>query len=170
MRIIGGDACRERIEQRPRRRVRELHNAVTLACVTGRCDNAMNSRWDDAVSESLEHHAGVDDHLSVGRDSVNPIAVDQHLQTRRRSARQRGDQVDIAMRASPHMCAIRRILHRRVANRARQCRAVGRHLVEQRFVTAQTLGDDAQKAALHVFYLAMKSVEHFRDARHGRFR
>ena len=48
----------------------------------------MDARRQHAVGQPLEHHPGVDDHLSLRRDRIDPIVADLHLQTGRGRPRQ----------------------------------------------------------------------------------
>ena len=60
-----------------------------------------------------------------GRDRVDPVVVDLHLQPGRRRPRQRGDQVDVAVLAGPHVRASSGDLaHRWVADGPGERRAV----------------------------------------------
>ena len=59
-----------------------------------------------------------------------------------------------------------RLGHRRVADRPGERGAVGRHLVEERLVAADALGDDPQEAALQVDDRVVELVEHVGDAGH----
>ena len=55
------------------------------------------------VGQPFEHDPGVDDHLPVGRDGVDPLIVDLDLQARRGGPRQGGDQVDVTVLGGPHV-------------------------------------------------------------------
>ena len=59
------------------------------------------------------------------------------------------------------------VLHGRVADRAGERGAVGGHLVEERGVTAEALGDDPQEPPLDVLHLLVEVVEHLGDAGHS---
>ena len=141
----------KRRQQRPWRRMAELHDAVALAAVPGRGHDAMDAGRQHPVGQPLEHHPGVDDHLALGSDGVDPSIADLDLQAGRSRSGQRGDQVDVAVRAGPHVGTTGRLGHRRVAERPGERGAVGGHLVEQRFVAADRLGDHPQEPALDVF-------------------
>ena len=77
-------------------------------------------------------------------------SLDAHLQARRRCAGECGDQVDVAVLARPFVALCREFGHRRIADRSRQRRAVGDHVVEERLVTADAFGDHAQESPLQV--------------------
>ena len=83
------------------------------------------------VGQTLEHHPGVDDHLALRRDGIDPVVADLDLQTRRRRPGQRGDQVDVAVCSGPDVRSAGRLGHRWVANGSGQRGAVVGHLVEQ---------------------------------------
>ena len=166
--MLGGDARGQRVEQGPRRGVAELDDAVALARVARRGHDAMDTGGDDPVRQPLEHHAGVDDDLAVGRDGIDPCLVDQHLQPGRGGPGQGGDEVDVAVGAGPHVGLVGSLFHGRVADRAGERGAVGGHLVEQRLVAAEAFGDDPQKPALQQFDGAVERVQHLGDAGDGR--
>ena len=73
-----------------------------------------------------------------------------HLQARRRRPRQGGDQVDVAVRAGPHVAVLADVAHRRVADGAGERRAVLDHVVEERLVAADPLGDHVEEAPLQI--------------------
>ena len=129
----------------------ELDDAVPLAAEARRGDDTVDAGGYDAVGQPLEHHSGVDDHLACGRHGIDPIVADLDLQTRGSRARQGGDQVDVAVRTGPDMTAARRLGHRWVANGSSERGPISGHLVEERLVTADCLGDDPQEPSLDVF-------------------
>ena len=63
----------------------------------------MPANWNGAVRQPFKHDAGVDDHTVVRCHCVDPVFVDLDLQSRGRGARQRGDQIDVAVLSRPHV-------------------------------------------------------------------
>src|SRR3954454_16257701 len=57
LRVLRRDATGQRSQQRPRRGMAELHDAVTLTRVARRGDDSMDAGRQHAVGDAFEHHA-----------------------------------------------------------------------------------------------------------------
>ena len=77
---------------------------------------------------------------------------------------QRCDQVDVAVLGGPDMAVRCEIGHRRITDRPGQGWPVGDHVVEERLVATDALGDHPEKSSLQIGDRLVETVEHLGDA------
>ena len=131
----------DRRQNRGRRRVAELDDAEAIALLVCIADDSMSPCADDAVGKAFEHQTRVDDHVTRWRFDINPSPINTDLQALCGRPWKCGYQIDVVVSARPHMLAAGGMGHRRVSDRPGQRRAVGDHLIEERFATSEPDGD-----------------------------
>ena len=126
----------------------------------------MDAGRDDAVGELLQHHAGVDDDVAFRRHGVDPAAVGLDLEAGSAGPGKRGDQVDVAVLARPHVALARGEVHGRVVDGSGEMGSVAEHALEEVLVAADGEGDDVQEPPLQVGDGVVEAVEDGGDAGH----
>ena len=148
----------------------ELHHAVALAAGARGGHHPVPAGRNGAVTEALQHQAGVEDHPTLRRCGRLPAAIHLHLKAGGGGPGQGGDQVDVGMGGGPEMPGRRRGGHGGIADRAGEGGGLVHHLLEEGFGAAHPEGDHPQEAPLQVGEGSMKALQHRRDPRHHRLR
>ena len=94
-------------EDRPRRRVAELHDRVAVAGCVGVGDDPVDAGGDHAVGDAVEHDPGVDHDVALGRHGVDPRRPRSSPGGPGGGPGQGGDEVDVAVLAGPHVLGAR---------------------------------------------------------------